>query len=190
MARRGKPVTRPGPRFTARAEGMVTRLREGGLKLTPQRLAIVRAIADDESHPTAQELFERLRPELPTMSFATVYNTLDALATAGLCVSRQLSAGATRFDPNTVAHHHAVCDECSRVFDVPAGSHAARAPAADVAPGFVVRAVERVYRGVCRACAASTPARPAPGSTHASPTLAGKPSAGTPGRAARRAGSP
>ncbi len=159
MARRSPPPTQ-APRLTARAERMVSRLRAGGLKLTPQRLAIVRAIADDESHPTAQELFERLQPELPTMSFATVYNTLDALSTAGLCASRQLSSGATRFDPNTEAHHHAVCDGCSRVFDVPATGRAARPGHTDVAPGFVVRAVERVYRGACRACAPSRRAVP------------------------------
>src|SRR6185436_4935485 len=79
---------------------MLDGVRAAGLKLTPQRLAIVRELAEDESHPTAQELFERLRPALPTMSFATVYNTLDALTTAGLCAALSLSPGPSRFDPN------------------------------------------------------------------------------------------
>src|ERR1041385_6330997 len=85
---------------TRRAEAssldrMLAGVRAAGLKLTPQRLAIVRELATDESHPTAQELFERLRPALPTMSFATVYNTLDALATAGLCAGLALSPGSS-----------------------------------------------------------------------------------------------
>ena len=86
---------------------MIEVLRKRGLRITPQRVALVDAFATDGSHPTAQELFERLKPSFPTMSFATVYNTLDALAQAGLSSTLRLG-GAARFDPNTMAHHHAV----------------------------------------------------------------------------------
>src|SRR5208283_3157922 len=95
----------------ARALAMLRDLKRAGLKMTPQRLAIVKLFAGDESHPTAQELFERLHGEFPSMSFATVYNTLDALASAGLSGTLRLG-GAARFDPNVDAHHHAVCDRC------------------------------------------------------------------------------
>ena len=94
---------------------MLRDLQRAGLKLTPQRMAIVRLFADDGSHPTAQDLFERLRPTFPSMSFATVYNTLDALARAGLAGIVRLPGkrgDAARFDPNTRPHHHAVCDGC------------------------------------------------------------------------------
>src|SRR5688572_27525603 len=103
----------------ARVTEMFARVRASGLKLTPQRMAIVREIALDPTHPTAQELFERLRVAMPTMSFATVYNTLDALSSAGLCVSLSLSPGAARFDANMRPHNHAVCDRCGLVRDVP-----------------------------------------------------------------------
>jgi len=97
---------------------MLDGVRAAGLKLTPQRIAIVRAIAGDPSHPTAQEIFDRLQSSMPTMSFATVYNTLDALAHAGLCGSLSLAPGPARFDPNMEPHHHAVCDGCGLVRDV------------------------------------------------------------------------
>jgi Fur family peroxide stress response transcriptional regulator len=132
---------------------MIAGVRARGLKVTPQRLAIVRELAADPTHPTAQELFERLRPELPTMSFATVYNTLDALASAGLCAALSLAPGAARFDPNMGEHHHAVCDRCGLVRDVDAGDAPTRAPAAPGPAGFEVRVVERIYRGLCAACA-------------------------------------
>ena len=139
---------------------MLACVRASGLKLTPQRLAIVRELAADPTHPTAQELFERLRPAQSTMSFATVYNTLDALAAAGLCAALSLSPGAARFDPNMRPHHHAVCDRCGLVRDVPADPEGTREPAGEgvpralgVAPGFEVRAVERIYRGLCADCA-------------------------------------
>jgi Fe2+ or Zn2+ uptake regulation protein len=140
---------------------MLAGVRAAGLKLTPQRMAIVRELASDETHPTAQELFERLRPSLPTMSFATVYNTLDALSSAGLCASLSLSRGSGRFDPNMMPHHHAVCDVCGAVRDLPSagpamalssGGSVAEA-VADAAPGFELRSVERIFRGLCAECA-------------------------------------
>jgi Fe2+ or Zn2+ uptake regulation protein len=146
---------------TDRIERMLAGVREAGLKLTPQRMAIVKELAGDETHPTAQELFERLRPALPTMSFATVYNTLDALSSAGLCAAMSLSPGSGRFDPNMAPHHHVVCDACGAVRDLFPSSEAekgapdpARAKAvAKVLPGFEVRSVEQIFRGICASCA-------------------------------------
>ena len=144
---------------------MFERLKALGLKLTPQRRAIVKQFATDETHPTAQELFERLRSAFPKMSFATVYNTLDALTEAGLSSTLRFSpqdvggreANAARFDPNVEPHHHAVCDRCGAIVDVPARSlapgEAVTRVIEDSAPGFSVRAVERIYRGLCGSCA-------------------------------------
>jgi len=141
--------------MTSRAERMLADLKSAGLKLTPQRIAIVREIADDFSHPTAQALFERLRPSFPTMSFATVYNTLDALAACGLTGSLNLGGDsrAVRFDPNTDPHHHAVCDACGTVVDITVDvAIDASAPAALEVSGFRVLREERIYRGLCDRC--------------------------------------
>lgn len=141
--------------MTSRAERMLADLKSAGLKLTPQRIAIVREIADDFSHPTAQALFERLRPAFPTMSFATVYNTLDALAGCGLTGSLNLGGDsrAVRFDPNTDPHHHAVCDACGTVIDITVDvAIDASAPAALEVTGFRVLREERIYRGLCDRC--------------------------------------
>jgi Fe2+ or Zn2+ uptake regulation protein len=139
---------------------MLGHLRRAGLKMTPQRAAIVQLFATDESHPTAQALFERLQASFPTMSFATVYNTLDALARTGLSSTLRLGQAA-RFDPNTDPHHHAVCDVCGAITDVPAAGQDAPDPAITrVAPGFTIRAVERIYRGACASCASKS--EPAP----------------------------
>jgi Fe2+ or Zn2+ uptake regulation protein len=142
------------------AGAMLHDLKRAGLKLTPQRIAIVRLFAGDVSHPTAQDLFERLRPSFPSMSFATVYNTLDTLARTGLAGTVRLPGkrgDAARFDPNTEPHHHAVCDACGTVLDV-AASTLAPTPGTTkklrrAAPGFSVRTVERIYRGLCSRCA-------------------------------------
>lgn len=134
------------------ADVVFAKLKRAGLKLTPQRMAIVRELAGDRTHPTAQELFERLRPTFPTMSFATVYNTLDSLAELGLVGSLRLGS-AVRFDPNTGLHHHAVCDSCGAVVDLPAGPpSAALKKTIEAASGFAIRAEERTYRGLCSRC--------------------------------------
>lgn len=140
---------------------MLDGLKATGLKRTAQREAIVRMIAGDLTHPTAQELYERLRPSFPSMSFATVYNTLGALSAAGLSRTLHLG-GAARFDPNTAPHHHAVCDACGAITDLPTASleadGAARRAVRDAAPGFSVREVEHVYRGTCARCERSASA--------------------------------
>jgi Fe2+ or Zn2+ uptake regulation protein len=142
------------------ANAMLRDLRRAGLKLTPQRIAIVHLFAGDASHPTAQDLFERLRPSFPSMSFATVYNTLDTLARVGLAGTVRLPGkrgDAARFDPNTTPHHHAVCDACGKVLDIAAGTLSPTPGATKklrrAAPGFSVRTVERTYRGLCSGCA-------------------------------------
>lgn len=137
---------------------MLADVKRAGLKLTPQRIAIVRELADDLTHPTAQALFDRLRPAFPTMSFATVYNTLEALTRCGLVQTvRSLDlGGAVRFDPNAEAHHHAVCDACGTIHDVPierVDVEATRMPPSII--GFRVLREQRTYRGLCSQCTAS-----------------------------------
>ncbi len=128
-------------------------LRAAGLKVTPQRLAIAECLARDHTHPTAQELHERLRARFPSMSVATVYNTLSALGALRHC--RQLDMGGpSRFDPNVEPHDHAVCEHCGAIRDV-----TLQAPAQGEAgcslPGFRVARVERIYRGLCAKCASA-----------------------------------
>ncbi len=162
--RRRTPGTAGAPPVDRVAE-MLACVRASGLKLTPQRMAIVRELAADPTHPTAQELFERLRAALPTMSFATVYNTLDALASAGLCAALSLAPGPARFDPNMQAHHHAVCDRCGLVRDVP-GDEVADRRRARPRPRrrqAAARASRSAWSSASTAASAPTARRPWPG---------------------------
>jgi Fe2+ or Zn2+ uptake regulation protein len=138
-------------------------LRAAGLKATPQRLAILRALDGDETHPTAQELFERLHDEFPTLSVATVYNTLSALTRMGRCAPLELG-GPLRFDPNMNPHDHAVCESCGRIRDVShpqwssppqvtqVSDSRVMASHASELSGFQIKRVERIYRGLCAHC--------------------------------------
>lgn len=131
------------------APSVIDALRAAGLKLTPQRLAVAQCLEGDCTHPTAQELYERLRPRFPGMSVATVYNTLSALGAIEHC--RQLEMGGpSRFDPNMTPHDHAVCEGCGSIRDVELFSK--RSESACSLPGFRVARVERIYRGICAQC--------------------------------------
>src|SRR5437867_12066424 len=103
-----------------RVQGFVAQCRAAGLAVTPQRLAIFRHLAATESHPSAEELHASVRRELPTLSLATAYKTIDTLATVGAvrAVSRLGACG--RWGGNVSSRHHLVCTVCGRVTDVAA----------------------------------------------------------------------
>ncbi|MGB3683744.1 MAG: Fur family transcriptional regulator [Rubrobacteraceae bacterium] len=95
------------------------RLREAGLRVTPQRRAVWSTFEGGENgHLTADEVFEKARRELPELARATVYNALGELVRAGLLQMVE-GRGATLYDPNPDPnHHHFRCRACDRLYDV------------------------------------------------------------------------
>lgn len=128
--------------------------RQQGLKVTPQRQCIFRALDGNRQHPTAEAIYERVIAEMPTVSLRTVYQTLNDLAAMGEISSIDLGTGSARFDPNLDEHHHLVCDECGTVIDVPGDFSDVRVPRGH-RHGFTVSRTDIVFRGVCPACRAS-----------------------------------
>ena len=91
-------------------------LRSAGLRLTPQRRAVVDALAGDTTHPLAEDVAAKLALRVPGVSLSTVYKTLHEFAAVGLI--RELDVGgAMRFDADPAHHAHLVCSECGRVSD-------------------------------------------------------------------------
>jgi Fur family peroxide stress response transcriptional regulator len=88
-----------------------------GGALTPQRRAVLRVITESAEHPTANEIFEAARRELPSISFATVYNSLKYLKEAGLVREIHFGKGSSRYDGETERHDHAVCSRCGKLVD-------------------------------------------------------------------------
>jgi len=90
-----------------------------GFKRTPQRLAILAYLEGNISHPSAEEIFNAVVGKDRTLSFATVYNTLNTLSKAGKLREITIDPSRKRYDPNTGAHHHIICVVCKKVVDVP-----------------------------------------------------------------------
>ena len=128
-------------------------LRARGMKVTPQRQAIFRALASSTVHPTAEAVYATVSAEMPTISLRTVYQTLNDLASMGEIGQLELGTGSARFDPNLEPHHHLVCDVCGRIDDLHATFPGVAVPRTARAKGFQVTATEIVFRGRCADCA-------------------------------------
>jgi Fur family peroxide stress response transcriptional regulator len=94
------------------------KIKDAGLKLTPQRLAILDYLRDNLEHPSAEDIYKAIVERFPTMSFATVYNTLDTLREKGAVQELTIDPRKKRFDPNPEPHHHLICIRCKRILDV------------------------------------------------------------------------
>jgi Fur family iron response transcriptional regulator len=120
-------------------------LRTRGVQPTPQRLAVARFVLGTDSHPTADEVWEKARRECPTLSRATVYNTLNLLAEKGLLKPRVITEGVVVFDPHVGKHHHFVDEVTGRIHDIP--WEAVRVSGEGGLHGFEVREYQVVMRG-------------------------------------------
>ncbi len=122
------------------------------MSLTPQRLAIYEALVGSADHPTPEILWDRVRTLMPTLSLATIYKTLEALARLGLVSELPATGQCRRFDANMAPHHHLVCTGCGRVADFWSHELSTLAVPRGI-PGFRARRVDVHVQGVCDDCA-------------------------------------
>ena len=124
--------------------------RSRGIRVTPQRLAVYRALAEDLAHPAAESVYSRLSTQLPGLSQATIYRTLQFLENENL-IRRVSSPGAIgRFDANVDPHQHLLCRACGRLQDISIPElHEARIP---TVPGFTVEELDIRLVGLCGSC--------------------------------------
>lgn len=93
-------------------------LKEHGYKITPQRLAVYEELKNTKEHPSAETIYKRLQAAYPSMSFATVYKTLEMLKNLNLVQELNVGEGSFRYDANTCEHPHITCIACKKVEDV------------------------------------------------------------------------
>jgi Fur family transcriptional regulator, peroxide stress response regulator len=128
-------------------------LNKAGLRLTPQRLAICKLLAESKAHPTAQMIYDALKSDYPSLSLATVYNTLESLVRLGI-INTLGSAGddAVHYDANTEPHVNLACISCHRVIDLPS-EHVTHLEDEVVSnSGYQVLGARVLYYGVCPSC--------------------------------------
>src|SRR5438445_12497126 len=99
-------------------EAIKRSLENGGLRCTPQRFAVMAFLMEQNSHPTAAEIFEAVNRVDPRSSRATTYKNLGDLVQAGLVREVAVEGRAARFDAIGMRHHHFICDRCGNVDDI------------------------------------------------------------------------
>ena len=130
---------------------IVTRMKERGLRVTPQRFAVLRNLLGRNDHPTAEVILSDLNQQAPTSSQATVYASLRALCDVGLVREVHLQGGVCRYDANVTPHHHFLCRSCGRIEDIP-WHQLEQVSTHRISAKLNVDCVEVTLRGTCEEC--------------------------------------
>jgi Fur family transcriptional regulator, peroxide stress response regulator len=122
------------------------------LGLTKQREVVLQVIRDEKEHLTANEVFDKAKQLLPSISFATVYNSLRYLKEAGHIAEINFGSGASRFDSMTSRHDHAICTKCGKLVDMEIELPAEIIRFAAEFSKFQPESLELTLRGICPDC--------------------------------------
>lgn len=130
-------------------EKYVTILKQNQLKITPQRLAIMKYLDENRTHPTADRIYIDLKEKNPALSKTTVYNSVETLKEHGIIQSLTISGSELRYDFENKMHHHFLCKKCGNIIDI------------DVECAFLnkflhgkhrVDEVHGYFKGICEDC--------------------------------------
>jgi Fe2+ or Zn2+ uptake regulation protein len=127
-------------------------LRSQGFRLTPQRLAILRVLSTASHHLTPGEVYQRVHGDLPGLTEATVYRTLNFLAEQGLALVAHIGHGQLVYELAEEDHHHLICRSCGQMQDIDQEELASFFERLEDRTGFLVDAVHVTFFGTCPDC--------------------------------------
>lgn len=135
---------------------VLSKLKEKGVRITPQRYAILAYLVDTMSHPTADEIYQALATKFPNMSVATVYNNLRLFKEAGLVQELTYGDASSRFDANLEEHYHIICRACGKIEDFKYPPLSDIEAEAAEKTGFKIEDHRMELYGYCPACSAKS----------------------------------
>ncbi|MEK6537921.1 MAG: Fur family transcriptional regulator [Nitrospirota bacterium] len=133
-------------------EKIIAKYKDKGLRLTPQRIAILKYLDGNTSHPTADNIYRDLKQTNPTLSFATVYNTMQTLREHGEVMEITIDPLRKHYDPNTSPHHHVICISCNDIWDVFVDYSDVLKLPSTIARGMKTVGVHVDFYGLCKNC--------------------------------------
>ena len=131
-------------------------ISRNGLRLTEQRRHVYDAVMERRDHPTAVEVFMRVKTRMPSISLATVYNCLETLTDCGLVKHVHHHREPSRYCPNLEEHAHLFCETCGSVTDLPLRPKRGNAEIWNFPEDVVVLHQEVSFRGLCPKCAGAS----------------------------------
>lgn len=138
--------------MTTRVQHALDQLKNNGVRITPQRHAILTFLMESMSHPTADEIYRSLEPRFPNMSVATVYNNLKMLIEAGMVRELTYGDNSSRFDADVSNHYHIICERCGKIKDFMYPSLEDVEHKAAEMTGFQISGHRLELYGVCNEC--------------------------------------
>lgn len=139
-----------------RLSEFAARCRRGGLAVTPQRLAIIKALLSSGEHPRADAIFAAVRIEHPHISLATVHRTLETLCEIGEARKVTTLHDSARYDGNVTPHHHVVCIKCRRIRDIEIPRLDCLLAGQSELGEFTVLGLSLEIQALCEACGAES----------------------------------
>jgi Fur family ferric uptake transcriptional regulator len=128
-------------------------LRNSGQRLTPQRMMVLSALAEQESHVTAEAILDLVRLEYPYINLSTIYRTLDLLTELGLVAETDLGGGVRQFElVGAHPHHHLICQRCGHTVEISDDTLQPLRDRLQSHYGFEARMDHFAIFGVCEAC--------------------------------------
>ncbi|MSU73216.1 MAG: transcriptional repressor [Opitutus sp.] len=132
---------------TLNSDTLSRRLADSGLRSTPQREVVYNILLEKRDHPTADEVFARVKSELPTISLATVYNCLETLVQCDLVRSVNFERGPTRYCPNLRPHAHFRDEQTGKTHDIDLPAELLEKVNSVLPQGYDAKSVEIIFRG-------------------------------------------
>ena len=123
-------------------------LKRAGISPSYQRIMVLSALLETDEHPSADTIYKKLGSNIPAISRATVYNTLNLLVDRGVIQSMRTAGSETRFDSICEAHSHFFCRKCKKIYDIAKQIGEIKTEL----DGHLVESQEFVYKGLCRKC--------------------------------------
>lgn len=130
----------------------ITLLNAHDIKPSVQRIAIMEYLLQHRTHPAVEDIYDALSKKIPTLSKATVYNTLKMLTQKGVARQLTIDEQCTHYDGELGPHAHFLCSSCGKLYDIGLRDTSAEC-AANVPTGFRVETSELYLRGICPQCA-------------------------------------
>ena len=130
-------------------EKYVKLLKEKSIKITPQRLEILKYLDDNRTHPTADQIYTELKGKNPSLSKTTVYNSVEILEENDFIQSLSISGLELRYDFRNDMHHHFLCRQCGNIIDIDI-----ECPNIGkvIGSGHKVEKVDGYFKGICKKC--------------------------------------
>ena len=132
---------------THNAEALAQKLADSGLRSTPQREVVYDVLLRKRDHPTAEEVFARVKSGLPSISLATVYNCLETLVQCDLVRAVNFERSPTRYCPNLRPHAHFHDEQTGKTHDIDLPPELLEKVSSVLPVGYDAKSVEIIFRG-------------------------------------------